>query len=231
MATTALAELYAVARLYVNFFQPSFKLKSKRRDGARVVKTYHPPMTPCERVLQLTAVDEALKAGLREQLQQIDPIELLQRIRAAQQKLVEIAGRATSSGQPSSTPDLDAYLTGLSSAWQEGEVRQTYRRKHEVPRTWRTRADPFEQTWPVLEQWLRVDPSATAKDLLARLKAMFPELYLGTAQLRTLQRRVQAWRRDRAMKLVFGVIPETTILKPSTGHLSAFVANTTAGAE
>jgi len=128
-ATTALAELYAVARLYVNFFQPSSKLKSKRRDGARVVKTYHPPMTPCERVLQLAAVDEAVKAGLCEQQQQLDPIALLQRIRVVQHKLAEVAGQGTSSGQQSSTPTLNAYLAGLSSAWQEGEVRPTYRKK------------------------------------------------------------------------------------------------------
>lgn len=32
-ATHALAELYAVSRLYLNFFQPSFKLKAKRRDA------------------------------------------------------------------------------------------------------------------------------------------------------------------------------------------------------
>jgi len=60
------------------------------------------------------------------------------------------------------------------------------------------------------------------------LKAIFAELYLGTAQLRTLQRRVQAWRRDRAMKLVFGVIPETTILKPPTVVLVTSVSNTAA---
>ncbi len=29
-----MARLYAAARLYVNFFQPSFKLKEKRREGA-----------------------------------------------------------------------------------------------------------------------------------------------------------------------------------------------------
>jgi hypothetical protein len=34
-ATAALAQLYAASRLYINFFQPSFKLKSKTRDGAR----------------------------------------------------------------------------------------------------------------------------------------------------------------------------------------------------
>jgi hypothetical protein len=213
----------------VNFFQPSFKLKSKRRDGARIVKTYHPPMTPCERVLQSAAVIEAVKARLREQQQQLDPIALLQRIRAVQEKLAEVAGHGTSSGQQSSTPDLNAYLAGLASAWQEGEVRPTYRRKREVPRAWRTRADPFEQTWPMVEQWLRVNPSATAKDLLARLKAMFPELYLGTAQLRTLQRRVQAWRRDRAMQLVFGVIPAATSPVPSTAMSPTIAVKTAVG--
>ncbi|WP_239142696.1 hypothetical protein [Variovorax sp. WS11] len=35
-ATKALAQLYESSRLYINFFQPSFKLKSKTRDGARV---------------------------------------------------------------------------------------------------------------------------------------------------------------------------------------------------
>jgi hypothetical protein len=30
-----MARLYAAARLYVNFFQPSFKLKEKRREGAK----------------------------------------------------------------------------------------------------------------------------------------------------------------------------------------------------
>jgi hypothetical protein len=42
----ALARLYAALRLFVNFFQPSFKLAGKARDGAKVKKTYHPPATP-----------------------------------------------------------------------------------------------------------------------------------------------------------------------------------------
>jgi hypothetical protein len=37
-ATRALAKLYAASRLYINYFQPSFKLKSKTRDGAHVTK-------------------------------------------------------------------------------------------------------------------------------------------------------------------------------------------------
>jgi len=37
----ALGTLHEVARLYVNFFQPSFKLKSKVRNGAKVTKKYY----------------------------------------------------------------------------------------------------------------------------------------------------------------------------------------------
>ena len=49
-ATKALARLYDSSRLYINFFQPSFKLKSKTHDGARVHKVYFAPATPCERL-------------------------------------------------------------------------------------------------------------------------------------------------------------------------------------
>lgn len=46
-----MARLYAAARLYVNFFQPSFKLAEKRREGAKVIKRYDDPSTPYERAL------------------------------------------------------------------------------------------------------------------------------------------------------------------------------------
>jgi hypothetical protein len=39
----ALARLYAAARLHTNLLQPSFKLKTKTRIGARVIKRYHDP--------------------------------------------------------------------------------------------------------------------------------------------------------------------------------------------
>ena len=50
-AAAALAELYRSLRLFVNFFQPSFKLAEKSRDGARVTKRYHPPATPHQRLV------------------------------------------------------------------------------------------------------------------------------------------------------------------------------------
>ena len=59
-----MALLYAAARLYVNFFQPSFKLKEKRREGAKVIKRYHNPSTPYERALAHPMVPEAVKKRL-----------------------------------------------------------------------------------------------------------------------------------------------------------------------
>jgi hypothetical protein len=47
----ALARVHDVARLYVNYFQPSFKLKSKTREGAKVNNKYHVPATPADRLL------------------------------------------------------------------------------------------------------------------------------------------------------------------------------------
>jgi hypothetical protein len=50
-AAAALAQLYAAVRLFVNFFQPSFKLAEKVRDGAKVTKRYHVPATPYQRLI------------------------------------------------------------------------------------------------------------------------------------------------------------------------------------
>jgi hypothetical protein len=205
-ATHALAELYAASRLYVNFFQPSFKLKSKTRDGARVSKTYHPPATPCDRLLASAAVSEEIRRKLREQFSELDPVLLLRDIRAAQQVLSEMAsGRSSQTdGVTSTMPDLSAFLHGLATAWKDGEVRPTHRTKPAAERWWRTRADPFEHAWPIVEGWLADEPTTTAKELMDRLARAVPEVYASKAQLRTLQRRIKAWRAEKAKDLILG---------------------------
>jgi hypothetical protein len=64
---------FTASRLFVNFFQPSFKLAAKRRDGAQVFKRYHSPQTPCERLLQADSVPTAAKDLLREISVQLPP--------------------------------------------------------------------------------------------------------------------------------------------------------------
>ncbi len=92
-AATVLARLYRVTRLYVNYFQPSFKLAEKERQGAKVRKRYHAPATPFAR---LTADPRTLPAVCRrvETLHAtLDPVALLRDIRALQAELVALADR------------------------------------------------------------------------------------------------------------------------------------------
>ena len=93
VAGQALAQLYGAVRLYVNFFQPSFKLAEKTRHGARVTKRYLPPATPCERLLAHAGVCQQTKQELRDRRDRLDPLALLHRIREAQSALAAI-GRA-----------------------------------------------------------------------------------------------------------------------------------------
>src|SRR3954447_21449758 len=182
-----LGGLFRAARLYVNYFQPSFKLKEKRRDGARVSKRYHAPATPYERLLASEHVEEPVKERLRAEFARLDPVALLREIRAAQADL------AAPGAEPADeTDDLAPFLAGLARAWEDGEVRSTHRQAATAPRTWRTRADPFEEVWPVVEMWLEAELERTARELLERLQSTYPDRY-PDGQLRTLQRRVKAW--------------------------------------
>ena len=202
-ATQALVQLYAASRLYVNFFQPSFKLKSKTRLGARVSKTYHPPATPCDRLLASSRVSETVKRQLEAQFAGLDPVRLLCDIRSAQQMLSDMAAcGAPPPGQPQT--EMAAFIEGLATAWKNGEVRPTHRKQTKATRWWRTRTDPFADVWPVVEGWLLSEPTATAKELLERLARLVPDAYAGKAQLRTLQRRIKAWRAEKAKDLILG---------------------------
>jgi hypothetical protein len=63
----------------------------------------------------------------------------------------------------------------------------------------------------MVQRWLEADPGVSAKELMERLAAMFPDLYMGKAQLRTLQRRVKVWRAERAKALIFGHLPSAAV--------------------
>jgi hypothetical protein len=209
-ATAALARLYSMARLYVNFFQPSFKLQAKTRQGSHVTKRYSIPMTPCERLLDSCCLDEGNSAALRQRLSDLDPVALLREIREVQEVLAGFVRTGSAPCQASANSlDIDTFARGLATAWKSGEVRPTHRRKASSAHWWRTRVDPFEYTWPTVEQWLENESGVSAKELMHRLAAMMPDVYSTTAQLRTLQRRVKAWRSERAKELIFGVLQDT----------------------
>lgn len=70
-------------------------------------------------------------------------------------------------------------------------------RYHLVKHTWRTRPDPFAEVWPEVEEQLRKRPHLAAKTLFVRLQERYPGRFKD-GQLRTMQRRVKAWRLQQA---------------------------------
>ena len=146
-----------------------------------------------------------MKARLQDIAGKLDPLQLLDEIRRMQQKLAELADGRHPSEATRGDDDLTRFLSGLATAWHQGEVRATHAARAKKARYWRTRRDPFEKVWPTILEWLDTTPDQTGKDIFMRLQVEFPG-EVTRAQLRTLQRRVKQWRNQMAYRMVTGVI-------------------------
>jgi len=201
-AGQALGRLYAASRLFVNFFQPSFKLAEKHREGARIIKRYLAPATPAARLMAAEGIPAEIKTRLKDLGDSLDPLRLIDEIRAMQHHLAALA-----KGERMHTPavrdaDLTEFLAGLALAWKAGEVRPTHTAKPRPARTWRSRKDSFEEVWLEITNWLEAEPDQIGVELFARLQRTYPARF-PDGQLRTLQRRLADWRLAAASRLVF----------------------------
>lgn len=205
-AAAALGRLYASLRLFVNCFQPSFKLAEKHRDGAQVRKRYHKPATPYQRLLDDPRTSRDVRLRVSSMYATLDPVRLLQDIRTSQQKLVDMADTSVTTESGSiSAPTIDQFLASLKTIWRHGQANPTARTKPKVPRS-RRRPDPLAAVKQQIEIWFTAEPSRTARELLDRLKVENPSLY-HDGHLRTLQRRLKGLRRQAAKHLVLGSHP------------------------
>ncbi len=170
-AAATLGRLYGSVRLFVNFFQPSFKLAGKVRDGAKVTKRYHAPATPYQRLMADPRTSEEVQRRVGALHATLDPVRLLSEIRLAQQQLVEIADRpVTGEATASSAPTLAQFLLGLRTSWQEGEVRPTAKPKKRAAPYCRHVLDPLEAVSAQVRGWFEAEPWRTARELLERLQ-------------------------------------------------------------
>ena len=200
-AAAALSRLYGTVRLFVNFFQPSFKLSEKTRDGARIRKRCHRPATPCQRLLDDARTSPAVRDAVTEIQERLDPVRLLQQMRRGQQEIADLAdGVALQAG--SEETSVDDFLAALHTAWKDGEIRPTARPKPQ-PKRGRRRPDPLEKVTDRLREWFDAEPWRTSRQLLEQLQEEHPGLYPDSL-LRTLQRRVKIWRQERVQEAIFG---------------------------
>jgi Integrase core domain len=199
-----MARLYAAARLYINFFQPSFKLKEKRREGAKVIKRYHAPSTPYERAMAHPEVSAAVKQRLREQYRTLDPVALLAEIRATQEELgnrVDRRAKAATLQPVPSAPDAVAFAKTLGMAVTAGDPRRTHRRSKRRYKTRVRMPSKLDPHVAAIEDWLATEPQLTAIAIVGRLSEKHPDQF-GAKQHSTVQRLLKALRKKTAEKLL-----------------------------
>ena len=73
---TLLESIYDDLRLYINFFQPSFKLIAKERIGNQTIKRYDTAKTPYQRILERKDISLEAKARLMNLYLPLNPAEL-----------------------------------------------------------------------------------------------------------------------------------------------------------
>jgi hypothetical protein len=215
-----MARLYAAARLYVNFFQPSFKLKEKRREGAKVIKRYHDPCTPYERALAHPTVTEAVKERLRAQYRTLDPVALLAEIRSAQEELGNRIDRRAGAALPTVAPgkmDLivcpstvapAAFVRRLGNDLTRGEPRATHRKPKRRYKKRIRMPSKLDQHVALIESWRAGEPQLTALAVTGRLAQLHPDQF-SQKQHSIVQRLLRALRKSAAQRLLAEAVIDT----------------------
>jgi len=88
-----LQQVYSLARLHVNFFQPVRRLSARSRQGARVVRYHDEGRTPYQRMLQSGALTAAREAVLHKLYVSLNPLWLSRQIELETEMLMRLAWR------------------------------------------------------------------------------------------------------------------------------------------
>ena len=85
-----LGEIYADLHLFTNMFQPTFKLKSKKRIGAKVFKQYERPKTSLQRVLDMQLLSVENRQAWQVTYRDTNPAELRRSIDRKVRQLLKL---------------------------------------------------------------------------------------------------------------------------------------------
>ncbi len=189
-------------RQYINFFQPSLKLREKERCGAKVSKKYYSAKTPYQRVLLSEHISQAKKDSLTAEYRALDPVGLLAQLEALQDQLWQFSwNKNVNAVTDLAVTPGDVIDQGRTNAVKNARVSRHYHTSpktdlRKAPRTWRTRKDPFENVWNEIQLRLELIPETTAKATIEWLMDKYPSQFT-LGQTRTLQRRIAAWRQTQ----------------------------------
>ena len=119
------------------------------------------------------------KAQLRKQFALVGPAGAFESASTGPRRNSLASTRTFCRTDPPAVLELYHFVRSLGTAWRNGEVRAHIRNAalHAKPHTWRTRPDPYEEVWPLLQQRLNEEPHTTAKGLFRRLNTEMPNRF------------------------------------------------------
>jgi len=92
-AFKALEDIYALLRLYINFFQPVSRFVRRSRHGAKVYKVYDTVQTPYQRLVRSGVLRDDKKRELTDTYAALNPVTLLRQNRQSVEQLHALAER------------------------------------------------------------------------------------------------------------------------------------------
>ena len=98
VAYQSLQRLYNEVRLYMNFLQPTMKLVSKTRHGAKVHKVYKVAQTPYQRLVLSDVLSESKRTEMAATYHGLNPVLLLKQINSNLEQLWRLAQLPASLG-------------------------------------------------------------------------------------------------------------------------------------
>lgn len=193
-ALRQLNELYKNLRLYINFYQPSMKLKTKTRDGGKAHRTYSPAQTPLQRVLATDVLAPPAREELKQLRWALDPVVLLGLIRAQQDAFWKFAYVTPTTWTKVTLPTVCNEESPPPAAVKAPAVPEIQARKYrQAGKPRKKRECLFDSVDAILHNWVLASPETSCKGLLRKLQLRYPGAY-PDSNLRLLQQKVSKWR-------------------------------------
>jgi hypothetical protein len=196
-----LASIYRLSREFVNFFQPSMKLITKSRDGAKVQRQYDRAQTPLQRLQKNDLLSQDDKEKLQRQFQLIDPVKLLAEIESLQKQFWSTA-----------IDPMPVCLPVIKNEKKKPESINVPKRKRRRDgskknvRVWRSPGSgnktDVDEVWEDVSQVLTLSPELTATQLLRQMQERYPGRFKET-QLNTIRARLEHWRITNHPNVIF----------------------------
>ena len=208
-AYEALVKLYKVLRLYINYFQPSLKLMTKTREGAKVTKRYDQAKTPYQRLISSEHITTLAKEKLKKQYETLDPVKLLKELENLQNNFWQYA--CNTNYDVISIDDIDTAETQKKtddltcSESQIDKTKSSIRYYNNIKRIRKKSKVQYAPRSAISKAWneivirLENNPGLGPKSLLDILIQERPEQFK-MSNLRSLQKKIKRWKLEKQSK-------------------------------